>query len=93
MDNVPAVKPTECKAPRMNPNVQQRLGGVICQCGFTDCNAQIGMLTVGEAVCVGGCEGNGKKVTVFPAQLCCEPILEQFYALKKEVYLKNPTVC
>lgn len=51
------------------------------------------MLTVGEAVCVGGCEGSGKKVTVFPAQLCCEPILEQFYALKKEVSLKNPTVC
>ena len=43
MDNVPAVKPTECIAPRMNPNVQQRLGGVIYQCRFTDCNAQIGM--------------------------------------------------
>ena len=40
-------------------------------------------------MCVAGGEGSGKKVTVFPAQLCCEPKT----ALKKEVYLKNPTIC
>lgn len=36
-------------------------------------------------MCVAGGEGNGKKVTVFPAQLCCEPKT----APKYEAYLKG----
>ena len=42
-------------------------------------------------MCVAGGEGNGKKVTVFPAQLCCEPktALKKGSLFKKSNYIAN----